>query len=53
MEQPFERVEHLIGQYMKRYELRYWAAIDMMIEDLERAKHDAELKTDSEEDAKS
>ena len=52
MEKAFEQVEFLISDYMRRYELGYMEAIDMMIEDLERAKDDKELKEDSESDAK-
>ena len=47
----FVRVEHLISEYMKRYEMSYSEAIDLMQSDLETARTDEELKADTEEDA--
>ncbi len=48
-----ERVEYLISEYMKHYEVEYKEAIEMMIEDLEKAKDDKQQREDSEEEAKS
>jgi len=46
------RVEYLISDYMKHYEIGYIEAINIMMTDLETAKTNEELKADSEDDAK-
>ncbi len=40
----FDRVEVHIANYMKRYDESYDEAIDTMIEDLEAARNDSEVK---------
>lgn len=45
-------VTNFISDYMERYEVDYQEAIEMMIDELEKAKTNTELKADSEEDAK-
>ena len=42
-----ERVEYLIENYMKNYEVGFDEAIDMMIEDLNQARENDELRKDS------
>jgi len=42
-----ERVEYLIENYMKDYEVGFDEAIDMMIEDLNQARENDELRKDS------
>lgn len=46
-----QRVEYLIPEYMKSYEVSYSEAIDLMQTDLETARGDEELKEDSEYEA--
>ena len=46
-----DRVEDLISEYMKHYEVDYREAIAMMMTDLETAKDNEELEEDAEYDA--
>jgi len=46
-----KRVEDLISEYMRYYEVGFIEAINLMMTDLETAKGDEELKEDSEHDA--
>jgi len=46
-----DRVEYLIPEYMRAYDVDYIAAINIMMTDLETAKDNEELKEDSEHDA--
>ena len=45
-----DRVEYLISEYMRYYQTDYTDAIDRMIADLETAKDNKELQSDSESD---
>jgi len=47
-----QRVEYLIAEYMKTYEVSYSEAINLMQTDLETARDDEELKEDTESDAR-
>ncbi len=45
-------VVNFISDYMKRYEVSYEEAIEMMVDELEKVGNDKEQKAFSEEDAR-